>query len=129
MEQFQNATQFQGEQHWFLMYKVLVKKYGLEVAGLYGYLLDQRKLSYDKTMDKKNDYNFIDEDGIFSLTSYEELEEELCMTEYKIKKCKKILRDIGLIKEKRQMNGSNKIYTYDIPAGWEYKYGRKSTIL
>ena len=129
MEKLQNTTQFQGEQHWFLMYNVLVKAYGLEVAGLYGYLLDQRKLSYDETMNKNNNNNIIDEDGIYSCTSYDELKEELNMTEYKIKKCKKILRDIGLTKEKRQMDGSNKIYTYDIPAEWKYKYGRKSTIL
>ena len=128
MEKLQNAKQFQGEQHWFLMYKVLVKEYGLEVAGLYGYLLDQRKLSYDETM-KNNGNNFIDEDGIYSCTSYDELKEELNMTEYKIKKCKKILRDIGLTKEKRRMDGSNKIYTYDIPAEWKYKYGRKSSTL
>ena len=129
MEKLQNATQFQSDQNWFCMYKVLVKKYGLEVAGLYGYFLDKRNLSYKKTMDKDDKSNFIDEDGIYSCISYKELMDELNMTEYKIKKCKKILRDIGLTKEKRQMDDSNKIYTYDIPIDWEYKYGRNSTIL
>ena len=124
MEQLQSASQFQSNQQFFNMYKVLVKKYGLEVAGLYGYLLDQRQLSYNTTSNRDKKDNFMDDDGVYSITSYEELMTELNMTEYKIKKCKKILRDIGLIKEKRQMDGGNKIYTYDIPIDWEYKYGR-----
>lgn len=119
---YQNASGMQTEQEYCKMFKVLTKEYGLEISGLYAYLLDKRGLSAKKIREEYA--KFYDEDGIFCVVSYEELETELKLTEYKIKKCKKVLRDIGLITEKRQMDGGNKIYVWDIPIELKYNYGR-----
>lgn len=119
---YQNTNGVQTDQEYCKLFKVLIKEYGLEVSGLYGYLLDKRTLSAKKT--KEGSHNFMDKDGVYCIVTYEELEEELKMTNYKIKKCKKILRDKGLITEKRQMDGGNKVYVWDLPIGLNYKYGR-----
>lgn len=123
----QSILGVQTEQEYCRLYKVLTQNYGLEVAGLYGYLLDQRGLSIKTTRDESKKENFLDELGFYCVVTYEELENELKMTEYKIKKNKKVLRDLGLITEVRQLDKGNKIYVWDIPANWKYQYGRKST--
>lgn len=122
MNQVQDLKGIQTDQEYTKSFKVLTKEYGLEVSGLYGYLLDKRSLSVKTTKD--GTHNFLDEEGFYCIVTYEELETELKMTEYKIKKNKKILRDIGLITERRQMDGGNKIYVWDIPATLNYNYGR-----
>ena len=127
--QEQNIKGVQTEQEYCRLYKVLLKNYGLEVAGLYAYLLDKRGLSIKKTRDTSTSDNFLDNLGFYCVVSYDELINELNMTEYKIKKIKKILRDIGLITESRQLDKGNKIYVWDIPADWNYQYGRNSTII
>ena len=127
MEKLQSVSNIQTEHEYCRLYKVLLQKYGLEVAGLYGYLLDQRGLSIKTTRDESKREKFLDELGFYCVVTYEELQTELCMTEYKIKKNKKILRDLGLITEVRQLDKGNKIYVWDIPAGWDYQYGGNST--
>lgn len=122
VDKLQNVSGIQTEHEYWKQYRGLTKRYGLEVSGLYGYLLDKRGLSMKKT--REGTHNFMDADGVYCIVSYEELETELNLTGYKIKKCKKILRDIGLITEKRQMDGGNKIYVWDIPIWLDYKYGR-----
>ena len=109
--QEQNIKGVQTEQEYCRLYKVLLKNYGLEVAGLYAYLLDKRGLSIKKTRDTSTSDNYLDNLGFYCVVSYDELINELNMTEYKIKKIKKILRDKGLITEVRQgLNRPNKIF-------------------
>lgn len=121
-KKIQSMSGVQTDHEYCRLFKSLTKRYGLEVSGLYAYLLDKRGLSAKNT--REGNWNFSDADGIFCIVSYEELETELMLTEYKIKKCKKVLRDIGLITERRQMDGGNKVYVWDIPIDWNYNYGR-----
>ena len=58
----------------------------------------------------------MDEKGIFCNASVNELSKVLRCGKDKINKMKKKLKQLGLIEEKRQIAGSNKIYVYDIPA-------------
>lgn len=127
--QEQVISGIQTEQEYCKLFKVLTKKFGLEVAGLYGYLVDKRSLSIKTTRDSEKKENYLDNLGFYCVVTYEELEEELRMTEYKIKKNKRILRDLGLITEVRQLDEGNKIYVWDISADWKYEYGRKSPIV
>lgn len=83
-----------------------------EECVLYAYLLDKRKLSEHTIMTSKGD--FVDQYGIFCKASVEELCAVMKCSKDKIIKMKKKLKDVGLIKERRQIVGSNKIYVSDV---------------
>lgn len=102
------------------LYKCLLKKYGFELAGFYGYLLDMRALSESTTLDVEENRSFIDDEGIYCVLSYEKIMEDTNLSEHKVKKYKKQLTEMGLIKEKRQLVGGNKIYVFDILASKQY---------
>ena len=107
----------QVSQKYCRLYKSLLKKYGFELAGFYGYLLDMRSLSESTTLSREDDRSFLDEDGLYCVLSYEKITEDTNLSEHKIKKYKKKLSELGLIMEKRQLVGGNKIYVYDILVG------------
>ena len=113
----QNTKGIQVSQKYCRLYKSLLKKYGFELAGFYGYLLDMRSLSENTTYDTTDNRSFLDEDGIYCVLSYDKITEDTNLTEHKIKKYKKQLTELGLIMEKRQLVGGNKIYVYDILVG------------
>lgn len=104
----------QASQKYCRLYKGLLKEYGFELAGFYGYLLDMRSLSESTTLNIEDNRSFIDDDGIYCVVSYNKITEETGLSEHKIKKHKKKLTELGLIMEKRQLQGGNKIYVYDI---------------
>lgn len=110
----------QVSQKYCRLYKDLLKKYGFELAGFYGYLLDMRSLSEVTTLNSENNRSFLDEEGIYCVLSYDKITEDTNLTEHKIKKYKKQLTQMGLIKEKRQLTGGNKIYVYDMLVNKEY---------
>jgi hypothetical protein len=110
----------QVSQKYCRLYKDLLKKYGFELSGFYGYLLDMRSLSENTTTSSENNKSFIDEDGVYCVLSYEKITEDTNLTEHKIKKYKKQLTQMGLMKEKRQLTGGNKIYVYDVLANKQY---------
>lgn len=95
------------------------KELTMEECVLYAYLLDKRMLS-ELTNHTEGTYGkFSDERGVFCTVSVDELSKILRCGKDKVNKMKKKLRKIGLIEERRQLAGSNKIYVYDIPANVE----------
>jgi hypothetical protein len=95
--------------------KILMEKYGIEIAVFYGYLLDMRMLSENTTFNPDDNRSFMDDDGIYSVLSYEKITNDTGLSERKIRAYKKKLTELGLMKEKRQLTGGNKIYLFDIP--------------
>ena len=83
-----------------------------EECILYAYLLDKRKLSEHTMLTDPG--KFRDQYGIFCNASVEELCALMKCSKDKIIKMKKKLKDIGLIKERRQIVGSNRIYVSDV---------------
>lgn len=109
--------QQQVSHNYYKVYKGLTMKEGIEVSLLYSYLLDLRTLS-EKTTENGLDFRtFKDEDGYYCVASYQKIIDELGIKEHALRRAKKRLKELGLIKEKRQLQGGNKIYVYDIPLG------------
>lgn len=84
----------------------------MEECVLYAYLLDKRMLSEHTMLTSPG--KFKDQYGIFCNASIEELCTIMKCGKDKINKMKKKLKDVGLIKERRQLVGSNKIYVGDV---------------
>ncbi len=95
--------------------KILMEKHGIEIAVFYGYLLDMRELSESTTFNPDDNRSFIDDEGIYSVLSYEKITKDTGLSERKIRAYKKKLTELGLMKERRQLTGGNKIYLFDIP--------------
>ena len=91
------------------------KELTIEECVLYAYLLDKRALSEQTNHTEGTIGKFMDEKGIFCNASVNELSKVLRCGKDKINKMKKKLKQLGLIEEKRQIAGSNKIYVYDVP--------------
>ena len=88
----------------------------IEECILYAYLLDKRALSEMTNQTEGTRGKFLDSKGVFCNASVDELSKVLRCGKDKINKMKKTLKSLGLVDEKRQLAGSNKIYVYDIPA-------------
>ena len=71
--------------------KALLRHYGLEVAAILGNLIDKRKYFRG---------NFPNNDGWFFLTHQQQCN-QLGVTEYGIRRCKKILKEDGVLKMKQ----------------------------
>ncbi len=94
-----------------------------EECILYAYLLDKRKLSEHTMLTSPG--KFKDQYGIFCNASVEELCVAMKCKKDKIIKMKKKLKDVGLIKERRQLVGSNKIYVSDVDESIEITHNEE----
>ena len=59
VDKLQNVSGIQTEHEYWKQYRGLTKRYGLEVSGLYGYLLDKRGLSMKKTREGTHNFSLV----------------------------------------------------------------------
>lgn len=112
--------------HESMMEKFLIINKDLFYTGLsveeilvYAYLKDKRELSVSKVREGSIKYYDDKEEDVYCVVSNQELMNFMKIKgKPKIIGIKKKLEDLGLIKQVRQFDNSNKIFIYDYKVEW-----------